>query len=193
MTVFAPTNDAMQAFLTAMSLTQQDLLKNELLCDALLRHHVSPVVISKQMITRRSKAQTLEPYSYLTLQNPTGALEVSDMQGNTAIVLNGDIAAGEGIIHIIDRVLQSGKGPYLACKISGHRTLWDMFWLYRISCTSMQIVTCIPNAKCAGRSRLIAIPLAVMPSPITLRVLVAYASQCLHLAVRVVIKLWLAG
>jgi hypothetical protein len=108
-TAFAPTNEAMQAFFTAMSLTQQEVLSNELLCDALLRHHVSPLIITNSMVKRRSKAQTLEPYSYLTLQNPNGPLEVSDMQGNTAITLVGDVVAGEGILHVIDRVLQSGK------------------------------------------------------------------------------------
>jgi uncharacterized surface protein with fasciclin (FAS1) repeats len=99
-----------------MGLTAEDVLSQEELCDALLRYHVLPYDLKSSMIVKKdSKAQTLEPFSYLLFNKDSSGVTVKDMQGHVAKVAKGDIVAGEATIHSVDRVLMSGKSVTLKC------------------------------------------------------------------------------
>jgi len=112
-TVLAPTNDAILAFLKSTGLSAEDVLGQEPLCDALLRYHVLPYDMKSSMIVKKDMtAQTLEPRSYLTVNKGPLGVTVQDMQGNVAEVTKGDIKIGEATLHTVDRVLLSGKVFY---------------------------------------------------------------------------------
>jgi uncharacterized surface protein with fasciclin (FAS1) repeats len=109
-TVLAPTDAAIVSFLSSMGLSAGDVLGQEELCDTLLRYHVLPYELKSGMIVKKdSKAQTLEPNSYLLFNKDSSGVTVKDMQGNVAKVSKGDIPAGEATLHSVDRVLMSGS------------------------------------------------------------------------------------
>jgi len=112
-TVLAPTDAAILAFLKSMGLSPQDVLAEEPLCDALLRYHVMPYDLTSSMIIKKDMtAQTMEPRSYLTLNKGPLGVTVKDMQGNVAKVTKGDIKIGDAMVHTVDRVLLSGDVFY---------------------------------------------------------------------------------
>ena len=107
---------AITSFLKSTGLSAADVLGQEELCDTLLRYHVLPYDLKSSMIVKKdSKAQTLEPYSYLLFNKDSSGVTVKDMQGNVAKVAKGDISAGEATLHSVDRVLLSGMGGPIAC------------------------------------------------------------------------------
>jgi len=112
-TVLAPTNAAVLAFLKSMGLSAEQLLGEEALCDALLAYHVLPYDLKASMIVKKDMtAQTLEPNSYLTVNKDAAGVTVRDMQGNVAKVSKGDLKVGDATIHLVDRVLLSGDVFY---------------------------------------------------------------------------------
>jgi len=109
-TVLAPTNEAVTAFLKDMGLTGEQVLGNEALCDELLAYHVLPYKATSDMIKKpNSKAQTLLPTAYVTFNKGPNGVTVTDIQGNTAKVTKADVKVGDAIIHGIDKVLLSDK------------------------------------------------------------------------------------
>jgi transforming growth factor-beta-induced protein len=103
LTVFAPTNDAFAALLEALDLSAEDLLGNtELLNQVLLYHVVEGAVPAADVVT-------LDGQSVPTLLEDS-SIDISIVDGG--VVLNGnvnviqtDIVASNGIIHVIDGVL----------------------------------------------------------------------------------------
>ena len=107
---------AITSFLKSTGLSAADVLGQEELCDTLLRYHVLPYDLKSSMIVKKdSKAQTLEPYSYLLFNKDSSGVTVKDMQGHVAKVAKGDIPAGEATLHSVDRVLLSGMWGQIAC------------------------------------------------------------------------------
>lgn len=99
-TVFAPTDAAFVALLEELGLTADELLTDSPLVTQVLLYHVVP--------GRRYAADVLASSQLRTLQR--GFLKQSggvltDNEGRTANIVNVDIEAGNGIIHVIDRVV----------------------------------------------------------------------------------------
>jgi transforming growth factor-beta-induced protein len=101
LTVFAPTNDAFGAALTALGLTAEELLASDDLADILL-YHVGPGTFLAADVVAAA------PFSAPTLQGST--IDVTVVAGG--VVLNGtvnviitDVKAVNGVIHAIDFVL----------------------------------------------------------------------------------------
>ena len=99
-TVFAPTDEAFEAALTALNLTFEELAADkDTLSDILLYHVVSGSVLAADVVTLTSAT---------TLQGSDIAIEVV----GDGVVLNGsvnvtatDILASNGVIHVVDAVL----------------------------------------------------------------------------------------
>ena len=100
-TVFAPTDDAFAAALDALGLTAEELLANPALADILTYHVVAGEVDAATAIS-------LDGQSAATVQGEEIAISVVDgsvVINDSATVVSADVAASNGIIHVIDTVL----------------------------------------------------------------------------------------
>jgi uncharacterized surface protein with fasciclin (FAS1) repeats len=102
-TVFAPTDEA---FAKLPAGTLENLLKpeNKAKLAAILTYHVVPGAVKAEQVTKLGEAKTVN-----------GAMaKVSTRDGkvmiNDAIVVRADIAASNGVIHVIDKVILPPEG-----------------------------------------------------------------------------------
>ena len=102
-TVFAPTDEA---FAKLPAGTLENLLKpaNKAKLTAILTYHVVPGAVKAEQVTKLDEAKTVN-----------GAMaKVSTRDGkvmiNDAIVVRADIAASNGVIHVIDKVILPPEG-----------------------------------------------------------------------------------
>ncbi|TFI46804.1 fasciclin domain-containing protein [Diaphorobacter sp. DS2] len=95
-TVFAPTDAAFNKLLTELNITAEQLLARKDLKDILLYHVVQGKVMSSDL-KDGMKARTLAEKDVTISLNP--------VKVNDATVVTPDIAASNGVIHVIDRVL----------------------------------------------------------------------------------------
>jgi transforming growth factor-beta-induced protein len=103
LTVFAPTNQAFDNLLASLNLTADDLLANqELLTTVLLYHVVQGNVLAADVVALDGQAvNTLLPDSAITISVVDGGVVLNEIVN----VVQTDIAASNGTIHVIDNVL----------------------------------------------------------------------------------------
>jgi uncharacterized surface protein with fasciclin (FAS1) repeats len=99
-TVFAPTDAAFQALLAELGVTADEVLSNQGLLTNVLRYHIVANEMESDEVLSKSSFRTLQNGS---LRQSNGVL--TDERGRTANIIAVDIEAGNGIIHVIDRVL----------------------------------------------------------------------------------------
>jgi len=104
-TVFAPTDEAFAALPDG---TLENLLKpeNKSQLQAILKYHVVSGKVMAKDVTGLSEAETLEG-SMIGIQTMDGTVTLSG--DNEATVTSTDIAASNGVIHVIDTVLMPPK------------------------------------------------------------------------------------
>ena len=96
LTVFAPTDDAFEALATALDVDVADLLELPSLTDILLYHVVAGTVLSTD----------LENGPVATLNGQDVVIDLTNgVQVNDATVTAADLAAANGVVHVIDGVL----------------------------------------------------------------------------------------
>jgi uncharacterized surface protein with fasciclin (FAS1) repeats len=99
-TVFAPTDAAFADLLAELGVTADELLGNQELLTQVLLYHVAP--------GRRDSAKVLASDRIRTLNGEflyqSGGV-LTDANGRTANIIQVDIKASNGIIHVIDRVV----------------------------------------------------------------------------------------
>jgi LPXTG-motif cell wall-anchored protein len=105
-TIFAPTNDAFAAALTALGLTAEELLADTETLTSILTYHIVAGVVPASAVVGLDSATTLN-----------GATIDIAVEGES-VVLNGsvnvvttDINACNGVIHVIDAVLVPPAAP----------------------------------------------------------------------------------
>lgn len=99
LTVFAPTDDAFEDFLGANNLTAEQLLADSNLGDILTYHVVAGAVGSGDVTP--GPVTTLNENQFYVSEDPQGNLWIN---GNAQIVQT-DIAADNGLIHVLDYVI----------------------------------------------------------------------------------------
>jgi len=98
-TVFAPTNDAFETFLSQNNLTAEQLLANPDL-GTILTYHVIGASVPSSAVSPGS-VNTVADIPFYISEAPNGNLWIN---GNTRIV-DTDINASNGIIHVLDNVI----------------------------------------------------------------------------------------
>lgn len=96
-TVFAPTNKAFEKLLSSLNITAEDLLNHPQLKEVLLYHVVSGKVMSTDLVEGMMPA---------TLNGEKLSVDLKNgVKINSSMVTAADVAAENGVIHIIDSVL----------------------------------------------------------------------------------------
>jgi uncharacterized surface protein with fasciclin (FAS1) repeats len=96
-TLFAPSNEAFEALPAG---TLESLAQNPSLLQQILLYHVAEGAIRSDDITGSTTATTAEGQD-LTISDTGSAITVNE----TAEIIDTDIEAGQGVIHLIDEVL----------------------------------------------------------------------------------------
>ena len=106
-TVLAPTEDAFAAALAALGLSAEELLADTELLTAVLTYHVLPVEAPAEVVV------SLDGQSVATVNGAEVAITVdgSTVMVNDATVVQTDIEASNGVIHVINAVLLPPSDP----------------------------------------------------------------------------------
>lgn len=99
-TVFAPTDAAFASLLDELGLTAEELLSNQALVTHVLLYHVARGNRDSAEVLASSRIRTLEGGF---LYQSGGVL--TDANGRTSNIIDTDIKASNGVIHVIDRVV----------------------------------------------------------------------------------------
>ena len=107
-TVFAPVNDAFAALPAA---TVDTLLapENQAQLTSVLTYHVVPSKVLSSDLSDGMTVTTVQGQS-LTVGVKGDAVTLTDASGNTASVVQADVEAGNGVVHVIDHVLVPAAG-----------------------------------------------------------------------------------
>jgi uncharacterized surface protein with fasciclin (FAS1) repeats len=103
-TVFAPTNAAFAALLTELGISKADLLANKPLLTAVLTYHVLPARVLKSGVPLGKAITTVEG-GIFKVDQVGSDLVITDGRNRTAKITATDIAAANGVVHVIDRVI----------------------------------------------------------------------------------------
>lgn len=103
-TVFAPTNAAFAALLTELGVTLEQLVADQALLRSVLTYHVLPDLVAASQVPA-GRAITTVQGGVFKIDPVNGGLRITDGRNRTATITATDIAARNGVIHRIDRVL----------------------------------------------------------------------------------------
>jgi uncharacterized surface protein with fasciclin (FAS1) repeats len=103
-TVFAPTDTAFAALLAELGVTKAQLLANKPLLTSVLTYHVLPGLVPKSSVPL-GKAITTVQGAIFKIDSVSGNLVITDGRNRSSKVIATDIAASNGVIHAIDKVL----------------------------------------------------------------------------------------
>lgn len=104
LTVFAPTNAAFAALLTELGLSKEALLANKPLLTAVLTYHVLPARVERAQVPAGQPITTVQG-GIFKVDAVGGALVITDGRNRTARITATDLAARNGVVHVVDRVL----------------------------------------------------------------------------------------
>jgi len=100
-TVFAPTDEAFAAALTSLGLTADQLLADTDTLTGILLYHVVPGVVTSDQVAGLTSATTVNGAN-ISIQASDAGVSLNNGQAN---VIQVDIMASNGVIHVIDGVL----------------------------------------------------------------------------------------
>ena len=103
-TVFAPTNAAFASLLTELNVSKAELLANKPLLTAVLKYHVLTSKVAKADIPL-GKAITPFGGGFFKIETSGADVIIQDGRNRTAKITATDIAAKNGLVHVIDRVI----------------------------------------------------------------------------------------
>lgn len=102
-TVFAPTNAAFAALLTELGITKEALLANKPLLTAVLTYHVLGTRVARADVPL-GRAITPLGGGFFKVES-SGGLKSTDGRNRVSNITTTDIAATNGVVHLIDRVI----------------------------------------------------------------------------------------
>lgn len=103
-TVFAPTDDAFATALEALGLTADELLADQDLLSSVLTYHVVEGTVMSSDLEDGMEVETLNG-AILTVGVSDEGVTLTDSTGAEYNVVTADVAASNGVVHVIDGVL----------------------------------------------------------------------------------------
>ena len=103
LTVFAPTNAAFAALLTELGVSKAQLLANKPLLIAVLSYHVLGQRVLRAEVPL-GKAITPLSGGFFKIESSNG-LQITDGRNRVTRILDTDLYASNGVVHLVDRVL----------------------------------------------------------------------------------------
>ncbi len=104
-TVFAPTNAAFAALLAELGVTKEALLANQALLTAVLTYHVLPAKVEASAVPGvLGQPITTVQGGVFKIESNSG-LKITDGRNRVATITATDVAASNGVIHVIDKVI----------------------------------------------------------------------------------------
>lgn len=100
-TVFAPTNAAFASLLTELGVTKAALLANVPLLTKVLTYHVVAGKVRKAQVPVGAPITTLQTETF----SVDASLAITDQRARKANIVATDIAATNGVVHVIDKVI----------------------------------------------------------------------------------------
>jgi transforming growth factor-beta-induced protein len=100
-TVFAPTNDAFVALLGELNITKAALLADKALLTKVLTYHVVPGQVLSSGIPFGQPVTSVQGQTFTIGKD----LQITDQNGRKARIVATDVAASNGVVHVIDRVI----------------------------------------------------------------------------------------
>jgi uncharacterized surface protein with fasciclin (FAS1) repeats len=104
-TVFAPTDAGFAALLAELGVTKAELLADRALLTQVLTYHVLPARVPASAVPAGEAITTVEGSIFKIDAAAGGALVITDGRNRQTNVTQTDVAASNGVIHVIDRVL----------------------------------------------------------------------------------------
>ncbi|MBC7957867.1 MAG: fasciclin domain-containing protein [Cytophagales bacterium] len=104
-TVFAPTDAAFASLLAELGVTKAQLLANRPLLTQVLTYHVLPARVPAAAVPAGQAITTVEGGIFKIDAAAGGALVITDGRNRRANITQTDVAASNGVIHVIDKVL----------------------------------------------------------------------------------------
>jgi uncharacterized surface protein with fasciclin (FAS1) repeats len=101
LTVFAPTNAAFAAALTELNVTKEALFANKALLTKILTYHVVPSLVREAQVPVGSPITTLQGETFTV----DATLSITDQQARKAKIVTTNLAATNGVVHVIDKVI----------------------------------------------------------------------------------------
>lgn len=103
-TVFAPTNEAFTALLSELGVTKDQLLANKDLLKTVLSYHVLPARVAKAGVPAGKAISTVQG-SIFKIDAVGADLIITDGRNRKSKITATDVAASNGLIHVIDKVI----------------------------------------------------------------------------------------
>jgi uncharacterized surface protein with fasciclin (FAS1) repeats len=100
-TVFAPTNAAFAALLQELGLSKAELLANKPLLSRVLTYHVLPGRVLKADVPVGTAITTVQGETFTV----DASLVITDRNGRKSAITATDVFAGNGVIHVVDKVI----------------------------------------------------------------------------------------
>jgi uncharacterized surface protein with fasciclin (FAS1) repeats len=100
-TVFAPTNDAFAALLGELGVTKAALLADKALLTKVLTYHVVPAQVLSSGIPFGQPVASVQGQTFTIGRD----LQITDANNRKSKIVATDVAASNGVVHVIDRVI----------------------------------------------------------------------------------------
>lgn len=103
-TLFAPNNAAFVAVLAELGMTKDQLFADKPLLTEVLTYHLLPGKINFADILLNTPLKTVQGAT-LKVDNVGGVLTITDGRSRTSRIIQNNLDARNGVVHIIDKVL----------------------------------------------------------------------------------------
>lgn len=103
-TLFAPNNGAFVALLAELGMTKDQLFANKPLLTSVLTYHLLPGKINNADIVVNTPLKTIQGAT-LKIDNIAGVLTITDGRNRKSKIIQFNMDARNGVIHVIDTVL----------------------------------------------------------------------------------------